>query len=140
MERKPVSEIMLTLLLVSMLALAISISTAGYVLVPNGSFESGTVGLIPDSWVMIDWRVGHGPENSTRIREMEQTDQMYFEGSKSLWLHSRIVNTDGMKRSRSSQVWAETEDWINAPLATHVRIYIRGINSAHSPAGWGWSN
>ena len=138
MRRKAVSEIMLTLLLIGSLTFVISFVTAGYVLVPNGSFESGTVGLIPDNWVMNTLDVG--VENTTHIHEMQQTDQKYFEGGRSLWLHSRVVDTDGLKLGRFSRTIAETEDWINDPLATHVRIYIRDIKSTHSALGWGWGN
>ena len=35
---------------------------------------------------------------------------------------------------------ATVTDWINAPLATHVRIYIRDIKSTHSSLHWGWAN
>lgn len=125
-------------ILVFLMILAIQLVSAEWVLVPNGSFESGTVGLIPGNWVMITRN--DGPESATYINEMEQTDQKYFEGSKSLWMHSRIVDTDGTKRSRSAWTEAVTEDWINAPLATHVSICIRDIKSTHSNLGWGWAN
>ncbi len=78
------------------------------------------------------------PKDATFIHEMQQTDQKYFEGTKSLWLHSRVVD-EGLAIGRGSYTNAETEDWINAPLATHVRIYMRDIKSTHS-LGWGWAN
>jgi len=114
--------------------------SAAWVLVPNGSFESGTVGLIPENWIMVAWNYSEtGVGNPTYIHEMKQTDQKYFDGSRSLWLHSRIVDTDGLRNSRGSHTQAETKDWINAPWATHVRVYIRDIKSTHS-IYWGWTN
>jgi len=113
-------------------------ASASWVLVPNGSFESGTVGLIPDNWVMKTYEAG--VSSTTYIHEMQQTDQKCFEGAKSLWLHARVVDTDGLKLSRISRAIAETEDWINAPLATQVRLYVRDIKSTHSALHWGWSN
>ncbi len=112
-----------------------------YSLVPNGSFESGTVGLIPDKWVMItsNWNE-LGVDNTTYTNEMQQTDQKYFEGEKSLWIHSRVVDTDGLRMTRVASTGAETEDWINAPKATHIRVYVRDIKSTHSNLHWGWSN
>lgn len=116
--------------------------SASWILVPNGSFESGTVGLVPDNWVMIAANLTDppdGPKTATFIHEMKQTDQKYFEGSKSLWIHSRVVD-EGLRQGRGSQTTAETEDWINAPTATHVRIHIRDIISTHSALHWGWGN
>lgn len=111
---------------------------ASWVLVPNGSFESGTVGLVPDDWVMVTKNLG--PEAATWVHEMKQIDQKYFEGGRSLWMHSRVVDTDGTMASRDCYTIAETEDWISAPLATQLRIYIRDIKSTHSSLGWGWGN
>ncbi len=116
-------------------------ASASWVLVPNGSFESGTVGLVPDNWSMIAADLTDppdGPKTATFIHGMEQTDQKYFEGSQSLWLHSRVVD-EGLRQGRGSQTIAETKDWIFAPSATYVRIYVRDIKSTHS-ISWGWSN
>lgn len=121
-----------------LLMLTVQYASASWVLVPDGGFESGTVGLIPDNWVMIT--KNFGPEAATYVHEMKQTDQKYFEGSRSLWLHSRVVDTDGTKTSRDCYTIAETEDWINASSATQLRIYMRDIKSTHSPLGWGWGN
>jgi hypothetical protein len=138
MKVKTVS-ILLSLFLVTTLCMNFLQSvSATWFLVPNGGFESGTVGLIPDNWVMKTYEAG--VSNTTYVHEMQQTDQKYFEGAKSLWLHARVVDTDGLKLSRISRAIAETEDWINAPFATHVRIYVRDIKSTHSALGWGWGN
>jgi len=131
-------RIVFSFLVLMLLTIFIPHASASWVLVPNGSFESGTVGLIPDNWVMVtkNW----GPEAATWIHEMKQTDQKYFEGGRSLWLHSRVVDTDGTRTGRDCNTIAETKDWINAPLATQLRIYMRDIKSTHSPIGWGWGN
>lgn len=121
--------------------LAIPHASASWVLISNGSFESGTVGLVPDKWVMIANNAtdpADAPKTATYTHEIQQTDQKYFEGGKSLRLHSRVVD-EGLRIGRGSDTFAETEDWINAPSATHIRIYIRDITSAHS-LFWGWSN
>jgi len=131
-------RILLSFLGLMLITIFILHASASWILVPNGSFESGTVGLIPDDWVMVT--ENFGPEAATYVHEMKQTDQEYFEGSRSLWLHSRVVDTDGTKAGRNSSTIAETEDWINAPLATQLRIYIRDIKSAHSSLSWGWGN
>jgi len=123
------------------MVLTLPYASAPWYSVPNGSFESGTVGLIPDRWVMIANNVTDppdAPKTAAYIHEMQQTDQKYFEGGKSLWLHSRVVD-EGLRIGRGSDTYAETEDWINAPSATHLRVYIRDIRSTHS-LFWGWSD
>lgn len=124
-----------------LLMLTVQYVSASWVPVPNGSFESGTVGLVPDNWVMIANNLTDppdAPKTATYIHGMQQTDQKYFEGSKSLWLHSRVVD-EGLRIGRGSDTFAETEDWINAPSATRIRIYVRDITSTHS-LYWGWGN
>jgi hypothetical protein len=113
--------------------------SASWVPVPNGSFESGSVGSIPTQWSMIiyNWDE-HG--GTTFTTNMQQTDAKYFDGTRSLWLHARVDDTNPVAQMRDALTWAITEDWINAPLATRVRVYMRDIVSTHSPSGWGWSN
>jgi hypothetical protein len=113
-------------------------ASASWVLVPNGSFESGSVGSVPDQWSMVtgNWDE-HG--GTTFTNDMQQIDTKYFEGARSMWLHSRVADTDGTRQMRDAWTEAVTEDWINAPSATHVRIFMRDIRSTHSPS-WGWCN
>lgn len=118
--------------------LAIQSVSAAWTLVPNGSFESGSIGSIPDQWSMVtgNWDE-HG--GTTFSNDMQQASGTYFEGARSLWLHSRVVDTDGTRQMRDAWTMAVTEDWINVPFATHVRIFMRDIKSTHS-LSWGWSN
>jgi hypothetical protein len=134
-------KMLFCLLSLALVTALIMHASASWAPVPNGSFESGTVGLVPDSWVMIANNVtdpSDAPKTATYIHEMQQTDQKYFEGGKSLWLHSRVVD-EGLRIGRGSDTFAETEDWINAPSATHLRVYIRDIRPSHS-LSWGWSD
>lgn len=121
-----------------LLMLTVQYASASWVLVPNGSFESGSVGSVPDQWSMVtrNWDE-HG--GTTFTNDLQQIDTKYFEGAKSLWLHSRVVDTDGTRQMRDAWTEAVTEDWIDAPSATHVRVFMRDIKSTHSPF-WGWCN
>jgi hypothetical protein len=121
-----------------LLMLTVQYASASWVLVSNGSFESGSVGSVPNQWSMVtrNWDE-HG--GTTFTNDMQQTDTKYFEGAKSLWLHSRVGDTDGTRQMRDAWTEAVTEDWINAPSATHVRVFMRDIESTHSPS-WGWCN
>jgi hypothetical protein len=131
-------RILVSFLGLALITLFVLHASASWVLVPNGSFESGTVGLIPDNWKMRTYN--YGMAGATHVNEMQQADSRYFEGGKSLWMHSRVVDTDGTNVMRWSRTIAETEDWINAPYATHVRIFVRDIRGTHSPLSWGWGN
>lgn len=108
--------------------------------VPNGGFEEGTLCTVPNHWVMktFDY-TGSPPPISTYIHEVCENDTHYFSGSRSCWLHSKVVDTDGTKRDRYSWTWIEPVDWINQPSATHVRFYIRDIQPTHS-LYWGWND
>jgi hypothetical protein len=68
-----------------------------------------------------------------------ENDTHYFSGSRSCWLHSRVVDTDGTVRDRYSWTWIESADWINQPSATYARFYIRDIQPTHS-LSWGWND
>jgi hypothetical protein len=132
----------LTALVVIMLLLVVQHASALIsVAVPNGSFEEGTVGAIPDHWMMKTWDYAE-PQPlpiSTYIHEVNESSAVYFSGSRSCWLHSRVVDTDGTVKARYSHTWIESEDWIDAPTAIYVRFYIRDIQPTHS-LPWGWND
>jgi len=126
----------------SIFVLLLASYVSAWVVIPiqNGSFEEGTLCTVPNHWVMktLDY-TGSPPPISTYIHEVCENDTHYFSGSRSCWLHSRVVDTDGTKRDRYSWTWVESVDWINQPSATHVRFYIRDIQPTHS-LYWGWND
>jgi hypothetical protein len=125
-----------------LLLLAIqNVSALTNIAVPNGSFEEGTLCTTPDHWVMKTWDCTEPlPPISTYIHEVGENDTHYFSGSRSCWLHSKVVDTDGTKRARYSHTWIESEDWLDQPNAVYVRFYIREIQPTHSNLNWGWND
>jgi hypothetical protein len=109
--------------------------------VPNGSFEDGTLCTVPDQWIMRTWnRDGEEPvPGTTYINEVCENGTRFFSGSRSCWLHSKVVDTDGTVASRGSWTWIESENPISQPSASHVRFYIMNIQPTHS-LGWGWND
>jgi hypothetical protein len=104
-------------------------------LLPNRSFEEGTLGQIPLHWQEV-WGT-YGPLSSW-THETWTVNTHYFDGSRSTYLHSRVVD-NGVGTSYGCSTTVQTNDWINCPTADSVRFYIRGIASTHSDY-WGWSN
>jgi hypothetical protein len=106
---------------------------------PNWSFEEGVLCTVPEHWAMKTWDyTGQPPPISTYIHEVCENDTHYFSGSRSCWLHSKVVDTDGTKRDRYSNTWIEPEDWLYYPSATHIKFLIRDIQATHS-LFWGWN-
>jgi len=130
----------LTLTLMLMVSLSLPVSAPIYHS-PNWSFEDGTLCTVPDHWVMktLDY-TSSPPPNSMYIHDVCENDTHYFNGSRCCWIHSRVVDTDGTMRDRSSWTWIEPEDWINQLQATEVRFYVRDIQATHSPLSWGWND
>ena len=107
---------------------------------PNWSFEEGTLGSVPDGWVMrTQDYTSSPPPTSTYIHEVSEVGTQYFSGGRSCWLHSRVVDTDGTVLARYSWTWIEPDNWIYEPDATHVRFLLRDIQPTHS-LFWGWND
>jgi hypothetical protein len=104
--------------------------------IPNESFEEGQLDESPPSWDIETECIGPG---ATCTHEAWAINTHYFDGSRSLYIHSRVVD-GGTADSYSSNTTAWTADWINCPEAAFVKFCIRGIASDHTPTHWGWSN
>lgn len=105
--------------------------------IQNGSFEDGTLGALPSQWVEADSCYGPG-SGPTCTHEAWSVNTHYHQGSRALYLHSRVVD-NGVSGSQISHTMVWTDYWINSPSATGVRFYMRGISSTHT-TGWGWLN
>ena len=100
--------------------------------VPNGGFEQGTLGQVPTSWVEHDSCKGPG----TCTHEMKTVNTRYYEGSRSLYLHSRNVD-GGIRTSHVTYTTAWTANYINSPGSDSVRWRMRDISATHTTY-WGW--
>jgi outer membrane protein assembly factor BamB len=103
--------------------------------IPNASFEEGDLGQFPPGWNKETECIGEG---ATCVHEAWTANTHYFHGSRSLYMHSRVVDP-GVVGSYNSITWAWTADWIICPNATSVKFYMRDIVSTHS-VSWGWAN
>jgi len=101
--------------------------------VPNPSFELGQLGQVPTSWVRQDSSIGPGV---TTWHDMKSVNTHYFDGERSLYMYAKCKDAY-TAASYSSLTYAWTENWINCPNASRVRLHIRDIATTHSTY-WGW--
>lgn len=130
----------LDLMLIALFVLNAS-ATWSVLVVPNGSFEDGVLCTVPNQWVMKAWnRDGSEPVvGATYLHDVCENDTHHFAGTRSCWLYSKVIDTDGTVASRGCWTWIESENPISQPSASHVRFCIRGIQPTHS-LSWGWND
>ncbi|MCD6155111.1 MAG: hypothetical protein J7J22_05035 [Candidatus Verstraetearchaeota archaeon] len=113
---------------------------------PNGSFEQGTVGGLPEGWslgeafIQRSQRVDAHPAEEHVLR---LSDRCHFDGARSLYGMAKAIPPQETSHDPAlpfgeqfAYVWASS-DWVSAPSATVVELYMRDVK-VEGNTGWGY--
>ncbi len=110
------------------------ISLKKFSYIPNGDFEEGTVGQIPDNWTYHTWNTGTGGIFQVKVK---QNNTQYYSGKHCMYGY--VKGDEGTIGGYRQYLNATTKSFVNVSGARYVYIFMRDIKEYH-PYSWGWTN
>ena len=113
---------------------------------PNGSFEQGIVGGIPQGWALGEAFIQRSQRvdaHPTEEHVLRLSDRCHFDGARSLYGLAKAIPPSEVSRDPTLPfgeqfvyVWASS-DWISAPGANAVELHMRDVK-VEGNTGWGY--
>ena len=103
--------------------------------IPNGDFEEGNLGQVPDNWTYHVYRTGSF--KGSHITTVKQVNTHYFSGSKAVYGYVKSQATSGAYRTHIN--FTPTPGYQNLSGAKYVYVSMRDIKTYHSVSSWGWN-
>ncbi len=110
------------------------ISLRRFSYIPNGDFEEGTVGQIPDNWTYHTWNTGTGGKFQVNVK---QNNTQFYTGNHCMYGY--VKGDEGTIGGYRQYLNVTTKSFINVSGARYVYIFMRDIKEYH-PYSWGWTN
>jgi len=118
------------------LTVSATVQIGQVVTVPNGDFEDGDVGTLPEKWTLGEAFLQQGQRANAQPAEehlLYLTNERHFNGDKSLYGMAKVIPPTDISRNHSfplgeqfTYVWASSE-WMSAPKAGAVELYMRDV-------------
>ncbi len=104
-----------------------------YKYLPNGNFEKGTLGLVPDGWNYNIYNTGSG--SGTHTINCDQINSQYQSVSHSMYGYVKSQANSGSYRTHMNVSMSSFADLYGGK---YIYIHMRDIQVSHS-LGWGWN-